>query len=253
MESFDHWMMNVLFQDRLKFFAIPNLSVEKGGVHRDRDHRNGCVWIELPDHPPIMFGSELNQRVVAAKIEPFLQRISARDWDGLKKPLAEFKTIMDKEYKIAVPSSEELIAIIHTNSRWVFKCYFANLLSFPVIIEKRATMEVTDVDGTKRKENLELLVQDTERKNEASSVFDLGLAEARHPLVIKPATDADFGFLTTRTQSEMPFGSAIREVFDRQQAKVIVRITARTAGIRKQKVCASTAVSFEETVFKEPS
>jgi hypothetical protein len=237
--QFDRWMMLLLVNDKLSFENIPSEDDQRVATYRSQEN-NGSLWISFPNNA-VNFGNNLQVGIIKSKVIPFIRVVTSLDKEIIFETLRQFKNIMEIEYQSAVSVVDDLKKIRDQNSRWAFMCYFANLSKNPVIIDNKSKLLIADSTGVKYQETCYLAVIQPDENDQfgASKITD-----TKKPLVVRPSSDIEFVFITTKTQEEMSRGSAIREAYDRGEASLKFSINIRKVGLFKRQKYETTDFPF---------
>ena len=84
------------------------------------------------------------------------------------------------------------------------------------------------------------LLKSTERGN-------VHMSDTKTPLIIKPGESELFCFVTNDIQKHMKLGNALREAFERGDARCHVEVRIRRAGLFKTQYISSETTNFTPT------
>lgn len=239
LKYFERWMMLILVADRITFSKIPKQSVIRIKVFQSEDNK-GSVWFAFPTKT-VSFGNNFSEPAIGSKCTPFVNSIKYLHRDLIFSILRQYKDIMEEEHKAALSTIHDLKAISDAHSRWSFSSYFANLSSAPIVIENDGEVLVHD-KTTKFKLRERCYLANLQLKEGKSSIVD-----TNKPIVIRGGADAEFVFITRKTQTEMTLGSHLRTVFESGTARVKVSFPIRKVGLLKRQRFVSPGFKFEET------
>jgi hypothetical protein len=241
---FDRSLRILLVTNRI---SIPPVPAGKPEVIRIfEDNEKDFVWLDLPGKA-VTFGKGMNNAAVRARCEPLLALIRCLALDELHKVFTQYRGVLETEYSAAMQTVEKLNNILDTHSRWVLYCYIANMNNYPVIIERHISLTVVDREKVKYPEPCYLaLVKTTDKEEEY-------IADTNTPLVVPAGTDATFAVITRDTQGKMPLGSAIRECYNRGQARCNIAVTLRKVGLVKRQKFRSQLSEFISSDNKDSS
>jgi hypothetical protein len=239
---FDRTLRLLLVNNRLNIPATP---AEKGEVVRVfDDQKDDCVWLDFPTKA-VAFGKGMTHPAVRARCEPLLALIRCLAIDELHRVFTQFKGILEAEYTAAMQTVDKLEQIIDQHSRWVLHCYIANMNNTPLIIERNSFLAVVDRKRVKYREPCYLaLVKTTDEGREY-------IADTNTPLVVRAGSDTKFVVITRDTQGQMELGDAMRECFNRGQAKCHITVKMRKIGLLKRQTFQSQSTEFLSSSKKD--
>lgn len=237
---FDIWMYRLLFSEKLNLTDVSSDSEEKIKIYDD-DSSEGSVWINFPQKP-VNFGQNLKTPVVRAKYNVFLEGVKRLDRPFLEKALKSFKDRLDRECHIANEIFTEVEDLRNNHSRWGICAYIANLNNYPLVIETESTVLIKDKRTGAFPEDCELAIVNIADDGQLNLT-----RPANMPIVLQPSSSVQLGFITKRTQGDMPLGADIRAAFNRKQANCQVEIRVRKIGLFKRRIYKSAKAPFVET------
>lgn len=236
---FDECMFQALYRDKLDLPELSQNLEEKIQIYDD-ERAEGSIVIKFPRNS-VGFGYHLNTPFIRAKYDVLAKGVQCLDRPFLEKILKNFKNLLEREYHIADGIFIEVKEIEDKHSRWGFCSYIANLNSYPLIIEPDATLFIMDKKTGKFSEACELAIVDVSEAGELRLTYP-----ARRPIVLKPTSGLELGFISKKNQGSMELGAEIRASFNRKQAECQIEICVRQVGLFKRRKYKSPKTRFVE-------
>jgi hypothetical protein len=206
-------------------------------VYKDEEKERGkFVWMDF-EGVTIKFGHHLDSPAVESKVIPFIDSIASLDEDRIENVFDQVRDILQNEYEAASQIAGDMKGILNENSRWVFYFYVANMRKSPFAIRDNVTLEVEDPAGSRFTKDC--YIADLDFEEDEPKISDIN-----HPLIVGPESEMFFAIITSKTQSEMDKGSAIREAFERGEAKFKVKIPIIKKGFFKHQTYESEELDF---------
>jgi len=236
---FDTWIYYLLYSEKIDLINISETE-EKIKIFDD-DSSNGSVYINFPQST-INFGQQLKAPVVRAKYKAFLDGVKYLDRLFLERALKSFKEHLERECHLADAVFSEVEDLTNNHSRWGVCAYIANLNNYPLVIEADAKIIIRDKKTGDFSEICELAIVKVSQDGSLSMT-----RTAKMPIVLRPSSSIQLGFITKKTQGDMPLGADIRAAFNRKQSNCQIEISVRKIGLLKRRTYTSAKAQFVET------
>lgn len=211
-------------------------------IYESAEHE-GSVWINFPSGS-VNFGRNFQRNpLIRVKSLRLVELIARMDCARIAEVCAAVRALVQQETTIAVQVEQPLRRILNANSYWETQVYLANMSRHPILVQRRATLHVTDSTGARFEEPCRLV---RVLRDEGGAVT--GRRDASGPLVVASGEAVEFSFFTERAQAQMDRGQAFREAFESGKASCRIVYDVESVGLFRRAQLATPAVGFHDAV-----